>query len=341
MVVRFEKCELKIDEIKKEEISSNFFGSHEQKVLELIKQWLVGEPYFTFKTSGSTGQPKTIKIDREKVEYSCKTTMDFLDPTSGFKFALLCLDPHMIGGAMVVFRALYRQLNLMVTAPTSNPWDTISSDQQFDLVSMVPLQVSSGTAEQLNQFDTILVGGADLGVVGFETKANIYATFGMTETVSHFALRKSDSEVYQCIGDAQIRDREDKKLEISGTLTNHKSLITNDLIEFISNNTFKWLGRVDFVINSGGVKVHPEVVERKLAPQMTHPFMVTSLPDKRLGEKVILIQESETNREVDFSALDKYERPRETYSLKQIERTPSGKIDRLKTRQLLLDSFSS
>ena len=335
MIVRFAKCELKIDQIKKDDISEKKFMDHELVVIRLIKKWLANDSKFQFNTSGSTGLSKVIYIDRKTIEYSCNATLTKLDPNRTFRSSLLCLNPEMIGGAMVVFRALTRELDLTVIPPTSDPFNQIG-DRFFDLVSVVPLQLSSASEKHIDQFHTILVGGANLHEQSIKTKARIFSTFGMTETVSHFALREMNNSSYDCIGDTTLLKRADNHLELIGTLTNNEPLLTNDLIEYISSTSFKWLGRSDFVINTGGVKINPEQVEQKLAVQLRTNYMVSSIPDERLGNKlVLLIEGTQEDITVDFSILDKYEKPKEMFFIEQFAYTPSNKIDRLKTRDLL------
>ncbi len=338
MVVRFEKCELKIDQIHKEEFSQESFVEHEIKVIELISGWLKNESYFEFKTSGSTGKAKTIRIERKKIEYSCKTTMERLDPDHKFDSVLLCINPEMIGGAMVVFRALLWGMNLHVIKPSSNPFEALSQSSFYDLVSLVPLQFQNATAGELNRFRTILIGGGHYSsdVPGGVT-AQIYATFGMTETVSHFALRPIDQEIYECLGDVEIKNRPDNKLAIKGTLTNHKSLIINDIIEFTSTKKFKWIGRSDFVINSGGIKINPEEIESKLSTLIDRNFIISYIDDEALGNKVILVIEGlPFDLDIDFSELERFQKPKEVFFLENFVFTPSQKIDRFKTRELLL-----
>ncbi len=341
MVVRFEKCELKIDQIHKEEFSKESFASHENKVIELIQSWLRNDSHFTFKTSGSTGTAKTILIEREKVEYSCNATMEKLDPGRKFKSALLCISPEMIGGAMVVFRSLTRNLNLRVVKPSSNPLEQIEQTDKFDLTSLVPLQLDGMRGNQLDNFSCILVGGGSLDRINLKTSAQIYSTFGMTETVSHFALRLSDEEIYECVGDTQVETYKSDRLAVRGTITNHKLLVTNDLIEFISTKKFKWIGRSDIVINSGGVKINPEKVERILRSQLAGNFIVSYLKDSVLENKVILIVEGTPfEMELNFSNLEKYEKPKKIHFVDKFILTRSQKVDRIKTRERLLTSLN-
>jgi O-succinylbenzoic acid--CoA ligase len=341
MIVQFEKCELKIDEIHKEEFSKKSFATHEYLIIKLIQKWLNNEQNFEFKTSGSTGKAKTILIDRKKIEYSCETTMNKLDPDHKFRSALLCINPEMIGGAMVIFRSLLRNLNLKVIKPSSTPFDGLDKTSFYDLVSLVPAQLNTDP-EYLNRFRTILIGGAGYNGQQPNTTSKMYSTFGMTETVSHIALRDLSTDYFECIGDLELKKRKDNRLEISGTITNNNHLITNDLIEFISSKKFRWLGRSDFVINSGGIKINPEEVESNLLIDRAERFIVSSLEDDKLGDKVILIIEGPKREiELDYSNIEKYKRPKEIHFLSNFAITPSLKIDRINTRELLVKKLNN
>ena len=337
MVIQFEKCELKLDDIHKEEISSEKFAPHERTVIYHIKNWIGKVKFFQFNTSGSTGKPKTISIPRKKIEYSSSSTLERLDPDNNFTSSLLCINPEMIGGAMVVFRALIGNMNLKVIPPTANPFEALHKNDAYDLVSMVPVQMWQASVNQLNQFNVILVGGAYLGNVESPPATRVYATFGMTETVSHFALRDINEDYFECIGDVRLSKAPDNKLRIKGTITDNKLLETNDLIAFISDRKFKWTGRSDFVINSGGIKIIPELVESKLKIHSKNKFIISSLPDDRLDSRVVLLIEGQPDSyPVDFSNLEKYEKPKEVYFMPEFPLTASGKVDRIMTKNKLL-----
>ena len=339
MKIYFSKAEFDLDDFHNENIRKDNTAVHEKVVARIVKDWLEEKPYFTFRTSGSTGPPKTIKIPREKILHSCDATLEKIDPNRNFRTSLLCLNPEMIGGAMVVFRALYRNMDLHVIPASSSPFESIDSTTPFDLVSVVPMQLKEANTRALNRFRTILVGGAPLAAFDKPTTATVYSTFGMTETVSHFALKNVNEAHYECIGDVEIHERDDSRLALKGTLTNNELCITNDLIEFVSPKKFRWIGRADFVINSGGIKLNPETIEAKLGSRIDTPFLITHVPDEKLGQRVVLVVESAGGELPDpalFESLTPYERPRNVYRLDKFILTPSGKVNREATRNLLL-----
>lgn len=263
--------------------------------------------------------------------------MDHIDPKRELNNSVLCLDPRHIGGAMVIYRALIFNHHLRIVEPSSRPMTGLKSTETFDLVSMVPMQFNNLTEEEINRFKVILIGGAPMPIRKANFRSRVFSTFGMTETVSHFALRKLDDDIYHTIGDSEVEVDAESCLKIKGSITDNKWLYTNDIIELISPHSFKWNGRKDFVINTGGVKVSPEVVEEKLKNKINGDFIIGSLPDKTLGQKVILICENEPHK-IDFAELDKYSQPKEVYFNQVLARTKSGKIDRPTSLKKLLEN---
>lgn len=320
--------------------SENNFSKEQFEVIKLAKEWLSGQKNFTIHTSGSTGKPKKITLTREILEYSARATMEVLDPENIFKTALLCINPEYIGGKMVVIRSLIHDLELTVVKPSSDPFSGLEK-QTFDLVSMVPLQVQTilnQSPNKLLRIHSLLIGGAPLEPSYLhqlrQIDVNGYHTYGMTETASHIALDHLSSEAryFTTLGDVAIDQDQRSCLKIKGTITGHKWVQTNDVVQIITEKSFEWLGRVDFVINSGGYKVHPEKVESALTGQLDQPFMVGHLNHPELGAQVVLIIEGkQLERHLNFSNLHPYERPKKTFFVPKLEYTSSGKIDRKAT----------
>lgn len=337
MIIRSKNFVLKLEEILKDESLTERYNEHENFVLKIIRKWCSNATFFTHQTSGSTGRPKNIEISREQIEISSRATMNFIDPEGQIKTSLLCLSPLHIGGAMVIYRALIFSHDLTIVEPGSKVFEGFDSES-FDLVSMVPLQFKALSPAQLNQFSVVLIGGAPIEVTQSVSTAKVYSTFGMTETVSHVALRLIDEDIFRTTGDTEVDINEAQQLMIRGAITNNKWMVTNDLAEIRSKTEFLWIGRNDFVINTGGIKVNPEIVEQKLSDQMTGDYIITSLPDERLGNKVILIS-SEPKQSIDFGKLSKYERPKSLYFDRKIFKTTNGKLDRIITTNELINSL--
>ena len=299
-------------------------------MLKLVRRWYSDQHFFEHQTSGSTGKPRKIKIGRDKIEISARATMSYIDSNSKIKTSLLCLNPDHIGGAMVVYRSLIFDHDLTLVESASNPLQ--AGGEHYDLVSMVPMQFKMLSQPEMDQFGTILIGGASIETGTIESKANIYSTFGMTETVSHIALRPINEEIYTTTGDTEVDIDENQLLKIKGSITDHKWLVTNDVVSLVSKYLFRWIGRKDFIINSGGIKANPEAIESQLKDKVSGEIMIASLPDEKLGRKIILLLEG-TEQTIDFSILDRYHKPKACYFDQHLIKTSNGKIDRRKTQE--------
>ncbi|WP_107038625.1 AMP-binding protein [Brumimicrobium mesophilum] len=315
-------------------------------VQNFILAWNDENQSITQLSSGSTGPPKSIKIPKWKMEASAKMTGEFLD-LDNCETALLCMSTNFIGGKMMLVRSKLYDLQLYVTNVTRNPLKNLS--HKIDFVAMVPLQVEETlqeNPEKLNLIKHLIIGGAPVSDELIEKikkfKCNAYSTFGMTETVSHIALRnlKNDDEPYRAIGNTTF-SVENECLTIDSEELKIKGLKTTDIVDLIDEKSFHWLGRADFVINSGGVKIHPEEVERKIANVIgSSDFIISQIEDQKLGSKVVFIGENhlstaQLKKTIDL-VLTKYERPKAYFFISSLIKTPSGKIDRNKTTAEIL-----
>lgn len=310
-----------------------------------VKDWLNDKQSFILQTSGSTGKPKSISIQRSQMLASANATIQYLNIQPGSS-ALLCMNPDMIGGRMMLVRAIIGNWNLQILPPSSNP----IIDVDIDFTAMVPLQVESLLETEtgidfLNRIDQLIIGGAAINerllekLQGLRTKA--YQTFGMTETVSHIALKKLNgpdkSEEYQVIGNNEVTLNNLGKLCIRGTVTNDKWIESNDLVE-ITETGFKWLGRADLIVNSGGIKIQIEELEKELSNFFQTKIWIWKETDMRLGEKLIgmtddarLMQQIMSDYDSLKNNFKKYHFPKEWVLIKNWQMTLSGKPDRLNT----------
>ena len=315
--------------------------SEELWILEMAAKLQEGVADFSFQTSGSTGVPKIINLSKDQLIQSAETTLSHFSIKPGARF-LLCIHPQFIGGAMQVVRAYVNQGQLDVLAPER----ILDIDHtKYDLVSMVPLQLNKlykDLKSHLNDFNHLLIGGATMDPkleqkIASDTSVitKIYATYGMTETASHIAVRRLGSPFFKRIGQLKISINDSSCLKIRGLITKNQWLQTQDIVELIDENTFKWLGRQDFMINSGGFKVHPEKIEHHLKKQTDQPLMITSLPDEVLGQKVVLLLEGALMPTFDYTTLHPYEKPKKRLNLKKFIYTKNGKIDRKATQKLI------
>ncbi len=344
MLFKFERQKLTIGELKSGKINQNILSDLESRVVKFIISWLTGQKEFAMPTSGSTGTPKETHLSREALQYSARQSMEYIDPTGSYQTTLLCINPDYIGGLMVVIRALTHDLDVSMVAPTSRLADVLGKEC-YDLVSMVPMQVQyllDHHPDTLLQFKTILIGGAPLPheyIVKLKSLKVVrcFQTYGMTETASHIALKNltDGDDSFEVLGDAEIQQDNRGCLKVKGSVTDHQWIQTNDVVELTDPRHLRWLGRADFVINSGGVKVHPEILEASLSSQLKMPFFVAGLPDASLGQKVVMIVESPEPVTLDFSHISQYSRPKEVYYSPGFSYTPSGKVNRTETLKKL------
>jgi o-succinylbenzoate---CoA ligase len=328
----------------------------ETETFSFIKKWLTGETEFNLTTSGSTGAPKEIILTRTQLQQSAFRTINALGLTNQHT-ALVCLDTKYIAGKMMLVRALEANMNIVAAEPSSNPFKNIPENSSIDFTALVPLQVEEilndrATAKRLNTIQNIIIGGAALSnhlkSQISKLQSTVYATYGMTETVSHIALQKLTSadatEYFTTLNTVSITRDERDCLVI--TLPEFaEPIVTNDLVQIINSRTFQWLGRYDTIINSGGVKLSPEGIEQKLALAFkdalhSPSFFIAGVPDERLGQKLILVVEGTAHQEFKLLAIAKqyltgYEVPKQIQFIPAFIRTETGKINRVKTVQLL------
>ncbi|MEO0507561.1 MAG: AMP-binding protein [Bacteroidota bacterium] len=311
---------------------------HEIPIGDFILDWFSNSETITVRTSGSTGKPKTITLSKLAMVHSAKATAEQFQ-LSAKNTALLCLPMTGIAGKMMLVRAMVLGLHLDYIVPDSNP--LAATNASYDFVAMVPLQAKN-SFEELRRVNTLILGGApvnhmlekDLSTLPVEA----FETYGMTETITHIALRSLNGQtekVFQTL--PQVRVSADARgcLVINAPRISSEPIITNDLVELISENQFKWLGRIDSVINSGGVKIIPEKVESTLANHLTQRFFIAGVPDAMLGQKVVLVIEGTelTEKQTEslknnFQKLEKFERPKDIISIPKFTETPTGKIQR-------------
>jgi O-succinylbenzoic acid--CoA ligase len=335
---------------QKLEVDDFLNTTHQAANLKFISQfldkWFKLTETYSFSTSGSTGPPKSIWLSRKQLRYSAESTLCFLGISQSRGEALMVLPPDRIGGIMLLVRCLVSDLDIHVVNPTS---DFSFVESEYKLTSMTPYQVNSlvnNHSAKLNHFENMLIGGGPMPA-GLESillsKAqhvdNWYHTYGMTETASHVALRRLGTKEYRAIGDATFEVDQRSCLVIKGTVTDNIPLITNDIVEIIDSHTFHWKGRADFVINTGGVKVNPEEVEQQLSGQLGESrYFITSIPDQKLGQKVVLLIEGGLpvdQTSIDLTEIDRYARPKAIYLLPEFAYTDAGKLDRIETTRMI------
>ena len=310
--------------------------------------WLNDKDYLLVNTSGSTGTPKTIKLQKQAMVNSALATGDFFGLQPGDK-AMNCLPSHYIAGKMMLVRAMILGLEIDCVEPSSHP--IFDYDKRYDFCAMIPLQLKH-TIKYTHNIKTIIVGGSKVTkpilqlIKGCESR--IFETYGMTETVTHVAVRQLESKVlkgeiyFNALPNVTFAQDERQCLIVNATKLVSEPLATNDVVDLISESSFQLLGRFDNVINSGGVKLFPEQIEDKLQLVIDDRFIVAGQDDEDLGERLILIvenprdnTESINNRIKHVKGLTKFEVPKHIYVVDKFVETINGKIQRQKTLDLV------
>ncbi len=329
-----------------------------KELMYFIIDWLSDSATIDAHTSGSTGTPKKIKLSKKFMEVSAQTTLDFFDLNAGDK-VLLCLPAKYIAAKMMVVRAFVGKLDLYCIPPSLNPVSEWTPP--LDFAAFTPAQLSEllKTEQGLSfvkKIKIIILGGgpvtADMEQKVQSLEPQIWHTYGMTETMSHIALRKVNgkdrSNCFSPLPGVQLDKSQSDCLTITTPNIGIYGLETNDLVEFCDQGSFRVLGRKDHVVNSGGVKLFPEQIEQKLSGFIENPFYVGSVPDVQLGEKLALFVESENigenQKEQIWKLLNEklsgLEIPREIVFKKHFSRTESGKIIRDKSPYREKDNFT-
>ncbi|WP_375239559.1 AMP-binding protein [Aurantibacter sp.] len=312
----------------------------EAEIGRFLIAWLNNEAVVKVKTSGSTGKPKTIYLSKEVMKASALATGLFfnLKPTQS---ALLCLPVSYIAGKMMLVRAMVLGLEIDTIIPKI---DLDINSKHYDFVAMIPSQVEKNL-DVLNQFSILIIGG---GTVSHALKkelqsieTSVFETYGMTETITHIAIKpinKIDYKPYfKTLPNITISQDNRNCLVIKAPQLNKETIITNDVVNLYSETEFEWLGRIDNVINSGGLKLFPEKIEAKLEPFIKERFFIAAQKNQIYGEVAILIVESKTNQlnTSIFKSLNKSEIPKAVYNIPNFVETSSGKIQRIKSLELL------
>ena len=343
---------MQIDNFKNFPIPNSIY---EQKVFDFCEKWLSGQQEFILKTSGSTGEPKPILLTRFQMEASARLTGKTFDLQQGDK-ALVCLNVDYIAGIMMLVRGMVLGLELTIIEPNSNPLENLENEE-FDFAAFVPLQLQNilqdgNQIEILNKMKSTIVGGAAINEVLEQQiqplQVPVYSTYGMTETVSHIAIRRLNGENksnnFQVLEGVTIGVDERNCLNIIADASNNELVQTNDIVEIINEKEFKLIGRFDNIINSGGVKIQLEKVEKVAEKFIQNSrFFAFGINDLALGQKLILVIETEffpKEKEFNLSQklkenLSKYEIPKQIFIVEKFSETPTGKIDKKATIKTL------
>ncbi len=320
---------------------------HEGAIGDFLLDWFRPSSYLEVKTSGSTGKPKKIKLKKEHMINSALATGRFFELPNR-STALMCLPADYIAGKMMLVRAMVLGWELDTVPPSSNPLDQVFKTYHF--CAMTPFQLDNSIG-RLHLINKLIVGGGAVSphlqsmVQGLNTK--VYETFGMTETVSHIAAKrlnpkkkKKNLVPFKVLPDVTLTQDDRGCLIVKAPKVADEVIETNDVVELVTYKKFFWKGRIDNVVNSGGIKLFPEEIEAKLEPIIDRRFFVTGMPDEAFGEKLVLFVEADFSEELlsklqedvlKHKELGKYEVPKKIYLIEKFEETPNGKIHRENT----------
>jgi O-succinylbenzoic acid--CoA ligase len=300
---------------------------------EFLLEWFNKKSFITVTTSGTTGIPKKINLEKQAMINSALATAQFFDLKAGNR-VLNCLSTNYIAGKMMLIRSMILGFEMDIVTPTSNPLK--DNKHHYDFVAMVPMQVQNSILE-LSKVKKLIVGGAKISETLrnqlLEVPTKIYETYGMTETITHISVKRIEEKYFSVLPNVKISTDERGCLVLVAPRISDTKIVTNDVVELLSETQFLLLGRIDNVINSGGVKLFPEQIEAKLFDKIKQRFFVIGIPDEKLGEQVLIVIEGKPAVFDDsvFDALDIYERPKTIRFVPKFIETESGKVKRTET----------
>ncbi len=325
--------------------ASSMYASELRTMVQLLEK---GES-FRVQSSGSTGSPKSLNLNLDEAIASADLTIEHFNLKQQQR-ALVALPLNAVSGALMVVRAMRAGLELHAVTPQSNPFIEFKDKEEgyFDFVALTPYQLAH-SINHLPLIKTLLVGGARLSdallnTIPSGTQTTIYESYGMTETLTHVALRRRyphPESLFSALNGIQFSSGDAGNLIIHPSHLKQRTVVTNDAVHLYSKTEFEYLGRLDHVINSGGVKLFPESIEQKLSQIVQTPFFVTALPHPALGEQVGLILEGDetlkTKVLIELNGIEwgAYEKPKRVEAIPSFDYTATNKIDRLKTLKRL------
>lgn len=328
----------------------------ERRVISFVAEWFDNSKTVKVQTSGSTGTPKVFDIEKDRMRYSANKTCDILRLKES-NSALLCLPVDYISGKMMVVRAIERKLTLFIKKPSINP--LIDLKDPIDFCAMSPLQVEN-SLDKIHLIKNIIIGGAavseslkskisdQLNNEKPPIRNHIYETYGMSETLSHIALKQIypiAEDYFKVLEGVEISLDKRGCLQIFAPNLNSETLLTNDLVEINNVKEFRFLGRIDNVINSAGLKIYPEKLESLVKKEISNEVVFLGIADELLGQKLLLIIEGQEGADLiqqlaKITYPSKNHQPKEVIFISKFPRIPNGKIDRRALTQKIIDRLT-
>ena len=320
------------------------------ELFRFLADWFNDSEEMTVQTSGSTGEPKLIRVRKSHMMNSAIATCYQLRLAPGDR-VLLCMSLQFIAGKMMVVRSLVAGLDLYLVPPSGYPLK--DTNVHFRFAAMVPMQIYNSLQvslerERLERIAVLLVGGSavdpklETALKAFPNP--VFASYGMAETLSHIALRRINgpeaSDYFTLLPAVKVFLSEDQCLIIDAPMVSDHRLYTNDHAEMRGDGSFRILGRIDNVINTGGIKVQAETLEAFLSDFIDLPFAISSLPDEKFGEIIVLavegiLDDALLTQTLHAENLPAHLFPKQIISLDRLPRTESGKVNRIALRNLL------
>ncbi len=315
---------------------------------EFVSDGQSDSPTVVVHTGGSAGKPEPMLVEKRRMEASARITCGFLGLRAG-DTALLCMPLDFIAGKMVVVRSLVWGLRLVAVEPSGHPLKGLTESPTF--AAMVPMQVYNSLKVEeerrlLRDIKHLIIGGGAVNsdmaeeLRGFPNA--VWSTYGMTETLSHIALRRLSgaeaSEWYEPFDGVGVTTSADGCLVIDAPAVCAQPLVTNDIAEIAPDGRrFRIRGRRDNVVCSGGLKLQIEEMEARLQPHLNVPYMISKRPDDKFGEAVVLLavtDDMESVCEVCRKHMPRYEQPRYFLAVSELPMTSTGKPARAEAMKL-------
>lgn len=324
-------------------IDRNLLNDLDPEIINFLDFWKSNKKSIIVNTSGSTGLPKEIRIKRKILITSAKNTLEYFKLKNNSTFHC-CLPVKYIGGKMMLVRAFVNKGQIILSKPSKNAVKGIN--EKVDFSAMTSMQVEDSICELgFSNIKKLIIGGGSIDGKLLEKiddlKTECYQTFGMTETASHIAIRKLNGNNknlhYKCLKHVKISTNNNGQMIINSPDLEIKSLTTNDIIKITDYQVFKYVGRIDNTINTGGVKVNAEQIEFELHKTILKDgFFIDKISDDYLGQKMILIALESIDINIILKAIkkvkDKKKRPKAILHTKQFIYTENNKIDRNTTK---------
>lgn len=316
---------------------------------DFLEFWKSSKKETIVTTSGSTGISKNIKISKQQMENSAKSTISHFQIKEKSTF-LICLPLRYIGGKIMLIRALISKAKIILYKPLANPFEELNNI--IDFIALTPLQLFN-VAKNKKNFDKIklaIIGGGEISNKVIlklqDISTNCYQTYGMTETISHIAVRNlkncNDKTPYKCLNSISIDTNKNNQLIINSEQLNLKNLLTNDFVEIVDNGEFIYLGRKDNIINSGGLKINPEILENEIQKSLgSTNFYIDKMKNEKLGEEVVLIALLDLKLESLIKSINsiknKNTRPKKVFFTDKFFHNENQKLDRVKSKKYALN----